>query len=100
MSHPRSARPIASLHWLGLAPALVIFIIGLCSDSTLPGVYMDGVNPDYMVVPIVNPEAKSFPIWILDGNYWLGRFPIMFLPYSGALPVWFGCRSTCYSARA
>jgi hypothetical protein len=83
-------------HWLAItprlafAPAFIVLLIGLCSDATLPGVYMDGVNPDYIAVALINHHAKPFPIWLLDGNYVFNRFPIMINIYYGALPYWIG----------
>jgi membrane protein YqaA with SNARE-associated domain len=32
--------------WLTFVPAFLTLLIGLCSETALPGIYMDGVNPD------------------------------------------------------
>jgi hypothetical protein len=77
-SHLWVALPLAAL-WLGI------------STSTLvPGVYMDAVNPDYLVAHVLGSQALPPPSWVPPGNYILGLFPLMTQTYHGALPFWVG----------
>jgi hypothetical protein len=57
----------------------------------LPGVYMDAVNPDYLVVKILNPDAQPITAWVLSANY-LGdlRLPVLIALYHGSLQFWLG----------
>ena len=56
----------------------------------LPGVYMDAVNPDYLVVRILNPSHERIVAWTMDGNLVFNRLPILVQLYHGALTFWFG----------
>ncbi len=58
---------------------------------TLPGVYMDAVNPDYLVVKVLNPAHADIVAWVLPGNYLLGnRVPLLIALYHGTQTFWFG----------
>lgn len=76
--------------WLVIGPALIIWVIGALTSLDLPGVYMDAVNPDYMVVRLLNPEASQIPVWVLPGNLLFERFPVMIQIYHGALTYYIG----------
>ncbi|MDD0810268.1 acyltransferase [Curvibacter sp. RS43] len=59
--------------WLALA--LVVFWVGVLRQVDLPGIYMDGVNPDYLAVRVLNPELNN-PAWVL---------PFWGIPFLGGL---------------
>jgi putative flippase GtrA len=40
-----------------------VFWIGHLTEMTLPGLYMDAVNPDYLAARTLNPELPN-PVWI------------------------------------
>jgi hypothetical protein len=72
-------------------PAAILFCVGTVSDITVPGVYMDAVNPDYLVVRLFHPEALNTPYWSFPENVVFDRFPVLggnF--YYGALPFYLG----------
>jgi hypothetical protein len=73
--------------WL---PAFVLFGMGAVTDITLPGVYMDAVNPDYLIVLLLNPHHAPMSDWHLPGNLLFGIFPVMVQIYHGALPYYIG----------
>jgi len=75
--------------WGWLLPALILFCLGAVSDIMVPGIYMDAVNPDYMVVRLLNPGTDA-PVWILPGTLLFGLFPIVGQIYHGALPFYVG----------
>ena len=57
----------------------------------LPGVYMDAVNPDYLVARVLNWRREPMTAWVLPGNYLLGaRFPILVSLYHGTQHFWLG----------
>jgi len=58
---------------------------------TLPGVYMDAVNPDYLVVKVLNRHAQPISAWVLAANYVAGhKLPVLIALYHGSLPFWTG----------
>jgi len=75
---------------LTFAPVAVLFGLAATYLIYLPGVYMDAVNPDYMVVHVLHPFAANLPVWSMPGNMVLGRFPILDQIYHGALPFYLG----------
>jgi hypothetical protein len=78
--------------WFGW-PFLVVaifFVINASAALDVPGVYMDAVNPDYMVVRLLNPAAKDLAVWILPGQLIFGKLPILAQLYQGALTYYVG----------
>jgi hypothetical protein len=59
-----------------VALALVVFAIAYAIDWRLPGLYMDAVNPEYIIPGIFDPKAPGNHPWIVPGNVILGRFPL------------------------
>ncbi len=58
---------------------------------TLPGVYMDAVNPDYLVVKVLNRHAQPIGAWLLPANYLGGeKLPVLIALYHGSLTFWAG----------
>jgi hypothetical protein len=39
-------------------PAVLLLAFGVGTDIRWPGIYMDGVIPDWLVVPILNSKAQ------------------------------------------
>ncbi|SEI16671.1 hypothetical protein SAMN05192544_102843 [Paraburkholderia hospita] len=54
---------------------MLIFWAGICYRITLPGIYMDAVNPDYIAARVLFPALKN-PIWV---------FPTVAFPVLGNL---------------
>jgi hypothetical protein len=52
-------------------------------------VYMDAVNPDYLVVRLLNRHA-DVDVWVLPGTLLFGLFPVVGDIYYGALPYYVG----------
>ena len=71
-------------------PAFLLFAIGAITSITLPGIYMDAVNPDYHIVLLLNPHPAAIEDWHLPGTMLLGRFPVIGQIYHGALPYYVG----------
>ena len=69
-----------------------------------PGLYMDAVNPDYLVVHMLNPASRT-EYWLIPGQLLFGRFPVLAGPYSGSwatyetLPFYFLLGGTIASLR-
>jgi hypothetical protein len=74
--------------WVLLPLALVW--LGVSTSTELPGVYMDAVNPDYLVANVLGSRAHPPPEWVIPGNLLLGQLPVMTQVYHGALPFWIG----------
>src|SRR5256885_13811784 len=68
---------------------LAAFAAGVMLDIDLPGVYMDAVNPDYLVVPVLHP-TRPIEASVLPGNYIAHRLPILTSFYHGTEQVWLG----------
>jgi 4-amino-4-deoxy-L-arabinose transferase-like glycosyltransferase len=71
-------------------PAFLLFVFGAMTDMTVPGVYMDAINPDYLVVRLLNPAPADMTLWFPPGTALFGRFPIIGQIYHGALPYYIG----------
>lgn len=81
--------------WRHAALAFLLVLFAYASVAlwqiTLPGVYMDAVNPDYLVVKVLNRHAEPIGAWVLDANYVSNRrLPILIALYHGSLPFWAG----------
>ena len=59
-------------------------------EIELPGIYMDAVNPDYMVARILGSGARSFAGWAPPGNDLLHRFPVLVGLHHGSMQFWLG----------
>ncbi len=67
----------------------VFFIIYSSIFISLPGLYMDGVNPEYMIPEMLYAKEPLFGKWLLPGNVLDGRFPVFSGPvYHGSLQVY------------
>ncbi len=89
--HVSRAPSSPSLHFAGFA--LVALAWAFCATRAieLPGVYMDAVNPDYLVARVLNWRREPMTAWVLPGNYLLGaRFPILVSLYHGTQHFWLG----------
>lgn len=71
--------------WIPLAA----FFAAVIADITLPGLYMDAVNPDYMVPRMLGEKGLS-SIWIMPGNLLFERWPLLPSLYHGSGMAWMG----------
>lgn len=88
----QSAMPplsFAQRWWPFVAVALAYGVVAL-QQITLPGVYMDAVNPDYLVASVLNRHAEPIGAWLLDGNYLLMKWPVLISFYHGSQQFWLG----------
>jgi hypothetical protein len=84
------ARIAAHAPALVVAFALIVFAIAYAIDWRLPGLYMDAVNPEYIIPGIFDPKAPGHHPWILPGNVILGRFPLFTGQiYHGSTQIYF-----------
>ena len=89
MQYPMTRRLLAIM--LVLLPFLLIalaYLVAATREIALPGIYMDAVNPDYLVARWLNPEAQLIPAWIAPGNDLLGRYPLLVGLQHGSLQLW------------
>jgi hypothetical protein len=82
-------RSFVETWWPFLAVAAAYAVVAV-QQITLPGVYMDAVNPDYMVVRLLNPKGEILTPWLLPGNYLFNRAPLLISFYHGSQQVWLG----------
>jgi hypothetical protein len=76
---------------VGFAIAAAAWAFCATRAIELPGVYMDAVNPDYLVARVLNWRREPMTAWVLPGNYLLGaRFPILVSLYHGTQHFWLG----------
>jgi hypothetical protein len=80
------AQPAAAA---AIALALALFAAAVLKDIDVPGVYMDAVNPDYLVVPILHPTHPLGAVGVMPGNYLARRLPVLTSLYHGTETVWF-----------
>jgi hypothetical protein len=84
---PRTS-PIA-LFFLAALGVLLVYAGSATHLIDLPGVYMDAVNPDYLVAKVLNrAHAEPLVAWVLPGNYLAGRFPVLVSLYHGLQQFW------------
>lgn len=69
---------------------IVCFFLGYSSFLLeLPGLYMDSINPEYMIPEILYQKAPVFPKWLLPGNVINNRFPVFSGPvYHGSIQIY------------
>src|SRR5689334_17078983 len=74
---------------VALVGVLLIYVGFATHLIELPGVYMDAVNPDYLVAKVLN-RAHANPLigWVLPGNYLANRFPVLVSLYHGLQQFW------------
>ena len=83
--------PTSLSPWLGFALVAGVYAVVATWRLDLPGVYMDEVNPDYLVVKVLNPDHAPIVGWVLRGNYLLGdRVPWLVQLYHGSHTFWLG----------
>jgi len=88
VNHEPSSRPF---HLVGFAIVAAAWAFCATRAIELPGVYMDAVNPDYLVVRVLNWRREPMTAWVLPGNYLFGaRFPILVSLYHGTQHFWLG----------
>jgi len=76
---------------VGFAVVAAVYALVAAWRLDLPGVYMDEVNPDYLVVKLLNPDHAPIVGWVLRGNYLLGdRVPWLVQLYHGSQTFWLG----------
>ena len=84
------ARIAAHAPALVVAAALIVYAFAYAIDWRLPGLYMDAVNPEYIIPGIFDPTAPGHHPWILPGNMILGRFPLFTGQiYHGSTQIYF-----------
>ena len=82
---PRSAWPFV----LAVVGVLLVYAGSATHLIELPGVYMDAVNPDYLVAKVLNrAHANPLIAWVLPGNYLANRFPVLVSLYHGLQQFW------------
>jgi hypothetical protein len=67
-----------------------VWLVVATQQITLPGVYMDAVDPDYLAVALLNRHAQPISAWLLGGNYLYGKAPVLISFYHGSQQVWLG----------
>jgi hypothetical protein len=89
---PQAARPrLSPRRWWAFAAVALTYAVVAVWQIELPGVYMDAVNPDYLVVKILNPNAQPITAWVLSANYLDNlRLPVLIALYHGSLQFWLG----------
>ncbi|MBS0561367.1 MAG: hypothetical protein JSR21_15070, partial [Proteobacteria bacterium] len=93
--HAAAPLPMGRRMRLGTAaaiflPAFLLFAAAMLTDMSLPGIYMDAVNPDYAVLRLTAPRPLEILIGIPPGNMLLRRLPVLGQIYHGALPFYLG----------
>jgi hypothetical protein len=71
------------LYFVLLAVVAVLYIAFGMQSLDKPGLYMDAVDPDYLVPRMIHPEAPT-EFWMMPGNELFDRFPVLAGPYSGS----------------
>jgi len=77
--------------WARLPGPVAVVVFGLLHFATWdsPGIYMDGVNPDYFVLRLLY-GARDFSMAYVPGTLLFGTFPVLGHIYHGALPFYLG----------
>src|SRR5271166_3747315 len=74
-----------SLRW-GASALFVLgsYLLVALYSLTLPAIYLDEINPDYLAVRMLTPNSHT-DAWIPPAKYFADRFLLLTNPYSGAL---------------
>lgn len=75
---------------LVLAAPFMLFLILWCLNWKFPGVYMDAINPEYMIVRALYDSSSNVPVWVIPGNLLFGIFPVLTQIYHGSLTYYAG----------
>ena len=73
---PRGGSQAARSLAIVVLVALAVFVLAFAADWRLPGLYMDAVNPEYIIPGVLDPSAPGHRPWILPGNAYHARFPV------------------------
>lgn len=68
--------------WLAV---LAVFWVCVLRNADLPGLYMDAINPDYLVARWMNPSVAN-PVWVFPGP----SLPLLGNLYHGTQTMWLG----------
>ncbi|MFO1317745.1 MAG: hypothetical protein U1F58_19285 [Burkholderiales bacterium] len=90
MSATASARGAGTRTWLPFLLVIAVWALVVAQNITLPGVYMDAVNPDYLAVRLLHRHTEPIAAWLLPGNYLFGRAPVLISFYHGSQQAWLG----------
>jgi hypothetical protein len=84
------SQPIVAmaLRWRPFAAVAAAWLVVATQQIGLPGVYMDAVDPDYLAVRLLNPDAQPITAWLLGGNDLFGVAPLLISFYHGSQQVW------------
>jgi hypothetical protein len=85
---PPPSSPAA--RWWPFLAVVAAYLAVTFYNITLPGVYMDAVNPDYMAARILNPKGELVLPWLLPGNWLFQRAPVLVSFYHGSQQMWLG----------
>src|SRR5690606_18576657 len=87
MNLPMWWRAIQRIVCSPAAYAIVLVVFWACAMRNLeaPGLYMDAINPDYLVARWLNPELQNMA-WVLPGP----RLPLRGNLYHGTQTMWIG----------
>ena len=78
---------------VAVGPFLLItaaYLFAATREIGLPGIYMDAVNPDYLVTRWLNPNPEYIPAWIEPGNDIAGHFPLLIGLHYGSMQLYLG----------
>ena len=89
-SVPAGAATGTARRWLPFLLVVAVYAVAVAQNITLPGVYMDAVNPDYLAVRLLHRHTEPITAWLLPGNYLGGRAPVLISFYHGAQQTWLG----------
>ncbi len=76
-------RPSLLVSAVLLAAVVIAHVVAGVQALDKPGLYMDAVNPDYLVVRMFNGHSPT-EYWLAPGNLIADRFPVLAGPYSGS----------------
>ncbi|MEO8384251.1 MAG: glycosyltransferase family 39 protein [Betaproteobacteria bacterium] len=72
-----------------VAILIALFALAVFRDITLPGLYMDAVNPDYLAARTINSELKN-PVWMMPTAWFqiLGNLYYGVQTYYVGIPIY------------
>jgi putative flippase GtrA len=78
-------RHLSRQDWMALAVLQVLFWFCQLYNASLPGLYMDAANPDYLAASVLNPSLTN-PIMLFP----TALFPVLGSPYHGVQNFYLG----------
>src|SRR5437868_15479429 len=85
---PSSSQP--PWRWWPFLFVVAAYAVVALQQITLPGVYMDAVNPDYIAIGLLHSRGEVNVLWLMPGNWAWNRAPLLVVFHHLSQQMWLG----------